>query len=269
MTCTNCGQEATEKFCPNCGQRTNVKRITFREGWFDFWSRVYGFDGMFPRTLRDLTIRPGKAARDYINGNRVKYYGPVGYFFLMITLFLVLAGILDIDVRVFLSQNQGMIVEQPPPGSNQEQFNRIILDFISENLRIIAFLIIPFNALMARYFLFRKSEMNFLEHTVLPFYLLGHIYWISIISLFVFKFTGSFFLNTISVVVIIFYFGFAYSNFITYQSKWKSFLKGLLVYIGGQLLLVVAFAIIGIVAVLILLKVNPDALELIRPSNNP
>lgn len=127
MTCTNCGQEAIEKFCPNCGQRTNVKRITFREGWFDFWSRVYGFDGMFPRTLRDLTIRPGKAARDYINGNRVKYYGPVGYFFLMITLFLVLAGMLDIDVRVFLSQNQGMIVEQPPPGSNQEQFNRIIL----------------------------------------------------------------------------------------------------------------------------------------------
>lgn len=122
---------------------------------------------------------------------------------------------------------------------------------------------------MARYFLFRKSEMNFLEHTVLPFYLLGHIYWISIISLFVYTFTGSFFLNTISVVVMIFYFGFAYSNFITHQSKWRSFFKGLLVYVGGQLLLVVAISIIGIVVVLILLKVNPDALELIRPSNNP
>jgi len=268
MTCANCGQEATEKFCAHCGQRTNVKRITFKEGWFDFWSRVYGFDGMFPRTLRDLTIRPGEVAKKFIGGNRVLYYGPVGYFFLMITVFMVIAGILNINVGDFLSQNQSMLVEQPTPGSKQEQFNRMILDFVSENMRLVAFLIIPFNAIVARYVLFRKSEMNFLEHAVLPLYLLGHLYWLSILSLVVYTFTGSFFLNTISAVVLIIYFGFAYTNFITNQSKWKSFFKGLLVYIGGQVLLMIAISIIAIVVVLIIKWANPEALELIRPSNN-
>jgi Protein of unknown function (DUF3667) len=93
--CINCHAETTGKFCSNCGQRMTVKRITFREGWNDFWARIYGFDGMFPNTLRDLTVRPGKASQLVIDGNRVKYYGPVGYFFLMITLLCLVGSLLD------------------------------------------------------------------------------------------------------------------------------------------------------------------------------
>ena len=266
MTCVNCGQEAPEKFCAHCGQRTNVKRITLKEGWLDFWSRVYGFDGMFPRTLRDLTIRPGEAANKFIGGNRARYYGPVGYFFLMITIFLVMAGALDVDLRVYMTKD--MPIEQPAHGSGQEAFNKMIMDFVSNNMRIFAFLIIPFNALMARYFLFRKSGLNFLEHSVLPFYIMGHFYWLSILSLIVYKFTGSFFLNTINAVLLVVFFGFAYSNFIKYQSKVKAFIKGLLVYLGGMGLFVMAVMLVTIIAVVILMKVNPEALDLIRPSNN-
>jgi len=58
--------------------------------YHDFQARIYGLDGMFPRTLRDVTLRPGQASRTFIQGNRVKYYGPVGYFFLMITVLLLL-----------------------------------------------------------------------------------------------------------------------------------------------------------------------------------
>lgn len=269
MTCINCQQEVSGKFCSNCGQRSTVKRITFREGWNDFWSRVYGFDGMFPRTLRDLTIRPGIAARKFIDGNRVQYYGPVGYFFLMVTLYLIFANMLNIDLKEFFKANQGQIVPMPKAGSEQEHFNRIMMDFVASNMRILAFAIIPFNALVSRYLVFRKSGLNYLEHTVMPFYLIGHIYWISITSLFVYKFTSSFTLYFALSPISLIYFAYAYTTFITYQPKWKSFIKGLLVYGVGTFLYIIAISIISVVLVVVLYYYNPTMFDMIRPSNNP
>src|SRR5688572_4844803 len=97
MQCINCSTESDGKYCPTCGQRMTVKRISFREGFYDFGARIYGFDSQFPRTLRDLTIRPGVAAKRFIEGNRAMYYGPVGYYFLMITVMFLVASILGID----------------------------------------------------------------------------------------------------------------------------------------------------------------------------
>jgi hypothetical protein len=265
MTCVNCGQEAPEKFCAHCGQRTNVKRITLKEGWLDFWSRVYGFDGMFPRTLRDLTIRPGEAARKYIDGNRVSYYGPVGYFFLVVTLYIVIAGILDIDIREMMrDQNQLMPVERPVPGSGQEKLASTFQDFVSDNFRFFAFIFVPFYAFMARYFLFRKSGLNFLEHAVLPLYIQGHVYWLSILSLFVFKLTGWIDVTGITFLVMIVYFGFGYANMMTYQPTWKAFLKGIVASIGGMVLFVLLVIVLTILTVLVIKWVNPQALEFMK-----
>ena len=76
--CINCGSPVATPFCANCGQASPPKKLSVLTLYTDFQSRIYGFDGMFPRTLRDLTIRPGHVAETYINGNRVKYVAPVG-----------------------------------------------------------------------------------------------------------------------------------------------------------------------------------------------
>ena len=70
-------------------------------------ARIYGFDGMFPPTLRDITIRPCVASRKYIEGNRVAYYGPVGYFFLMVTLIYIVASLFNIDLVEFMKSASG------------------------------------------------------------------------------------------------------------------------------------------------------------------
>lgn len=259
MDCVNCEKEVTENFCPACGQRVNVKRITFKEGWNDFWSRVYGFDGMFPRTLRDLTIRPGHAAKKYIDGNRVSYYGPVGYFFLMITVFLLFMSMVNIEVQEFFAQKMFMKGE---PG--QQKMLQSILAFISDNIKIIAFIIIPFNALAARYIFFRKSGLNFIENLVLPFYVTGHIYWLNILSVLVYLISGSFFLNLIIAIITPLYCGFAYAGLMTYQSKTKSFLKGLFVPIMGQIFMTITMLII----IYLMILTIPDFYEFVRPSNN-
>lgn len=265
MTCINCSTKTAEKFCPNCGQRQEVKKLSFKEGWNDFWARIYGFDGMLPRTLRDLTIRPGQASRKYIEGNRIAYYGPVGYFFLMITLLYVVASLLDVDLKEFLKNgNKSNVFVTPNQRGNQEQLMQATYQLVSDNLKLVSFVIIPVQAFCSRFLFFRKGGLNFIEHSVLPFYALGHLYWLSIMSLIFYFFTGSFFPAWIQIVVAISYFGYAYADLFRYQSKVKSFFKGFGVYLTTQLL----FGLIVAIVVFILILLDPEVFEMLRPSNN-
>lgn len=264
-TCINCGTELKGNFCASCGQRANVKRITLKEGWNDFWARVYGFDGMLPRTLRDLTMRPGATSRRFIDGNRVAYYGPVGYFFLMITLLYLVASLLGINLVDFLKNSGGMeLQESPKPGSGQEKLMQSTFQLVSDNLKLISFIVIPIQAFCSRFLFFRKSNLNFTEHTVLPFYGLGHLYWLSIASLFMYNLTGSFMPYWIQLVVAIAYFSYAYSDLFQYQSRLKTIAKGFGVYITTQLL----FALITMIVVILLIVFDPDVYEMVKPSNN-
>lgn len=255
-SCKNCGTPIRGKFCPECGQRTTVKRITWRDGWNDFWSRVYGFDGMFPRTLRDLTLRPGQAARAYIDGNRVKYYGPVGYFFLMVTVFLLVLSMIGMSFKEFMMGMQ--YTEGQTAG--QQKVNDMLMGWISENMRIFSFGIIPMIALSAKLF-FRKSKLNFLEQCVLPLYINGHIYWLSIISAFVYKLAGTMVVNWFGSLLTLVLFGMGYAQLMNYQGKVKAFIKGIFVYFLGFVLFMLLFFVFGVVYVLL----DPEVVNLIRP----
>ena len=266
MNCINCGTEVVGKYCPNCGQPSPPRKITLGHMYHDFQARIYGFDGMFPRTLKDITVRPGKAARSFIDGNRVQYYGPVGYFFLMITVLLLLVSLLDVDLTTFLKAgSKSNWAPQPKEGSGQAKFMEIVFQFISDNLKFVAFALIPLQGFVSRFLFFRKSKLNFLEHTVLPFYIQGHLYWMSILSVIYFKVTGSFFANWLTISMGLFYFSYAFSDFFGYQSKVKAFFKGLGVYLVSQVLLMMMAAII----MAVIFKVNPELMKLVRPSNNP
>ncbi len=265
MACVNCGAEVTSRFCSNCGQRATVKRLTFKEGLNDFVARIYGFDGMFPRTLRDLTIKPGKASLSFIDRNRVLYYGPVGYFFLTITLMYLVASLLGINMVDFMKNSAEVSMNAPPKaGSGQEKIMEELMKLVSENMKLLSFIIVPIQAFYSRYLFFRNSNLNFIEHTVLPFYTLGHIYWLSILSLLSYSIFGEFIPAWMQLIVSFAYFGFAYSDMFTYQNKFKAFLKGLGIYIVAQ----ITFTFIGIIVGIILVLLNPELFEMIRPSNN-
>ena len=102
----------------------------------------------------------------------------------MITLLYLVASLLDIDIKEFLKHGSDMGLQTPPKqGSGQEQYMQSMFTLLSDNLKLISFSIIPVQAFCSRFIFFRKSGLNFIEHTVLPFYALGHVYWLSIMSL--------------------------------------------------------------------------------------
>jgi hypothetical protein len=265
MPCVNCGADVTSAYCSNCGQRVTVKRLTFREGWNDFWARIYGFDGMFPRTLRDLTIRPGLASKTYLEGNRVKYYAPVGYFFFIITLLYLVASLLNVEMIEYIRASSDVgLQESPKPGSGQEKYMQYMLQKMSDNMKLLAFAIIPFQAFCARYIFFKKSGYNFIENMVLPLYMQGHTNWLNILSVITFTITGSFISSLLLSVVVIGYFCFGYANFMTYQKFWKAFFKGFMVYLTSYIFFIIAIA----TTVVIIIATDKEVFEMLRPSNN-
>lgn len=261
MTCINCAAESEGKYCPQCAQPLVVKRLTFKEGLLDFWARIYGFDGMFPRTFRDLTIRPGFAALEFIKGNRARYYGPVGYFFLMITCFLLLLSIIGLDFVEYLRKMQEVL-----PAQRQTEGSRNIQAWVADNIKIMAFIMIPVQAFCARYVFFRKQQFNFIEHAVLPLYVMGHWYWVQMVESVFLTYWGMIIGAIWQWVLMSLYMGFGYTSFITTQPKWKTFLKGMGVYMLGMIMIILTLAIVIGIAAFIMYSIDPSSLDSIRPS---
>jgi hypothetical protein len=259
--CLNCDQPVTSLYCGACGQINPAKRLNLKTLWFDFQSRVYGFDGMFPRTLKDLTVRPGAVAHSYINGNRVSYYGPVGYFFIMITVYLLLASLLGVDLSEFTMATSKL--EGMQQGKGQMDMNASINHWVVDNMRLLSFIFALWLVLFTWLF-FRKSGYNIIESSVLIFFISGHNMWLNIVAMILYKVSG----YAIHSFLILF-FTFAYTLFglvdlYRYQSKIKILLKGILLLVVSYISLML---VVGGVAIVYFLM-NPDLLEKIRPSNN-
>ena len=95
-TCSNCGQSYEGDFCPVCGQKNDVGRVS----WKSVGQELIKIWGMESRSLLSSILqllgRPGYLIGDYISGRRQVCYSPVSMLFVMaviVTLVLQLAGV--------------------------------------------------------------------------------------------------------------------------------------------------------------------------------
>ena len=75
--CHCCENDYTGNFCPQCGQKAGVKRITWasiRSGVMDLWGMG---TRSLPYTLWQLLLRPGYLIGDYISGRRQVSFPPI------------------------------------------------------------------------------------------------------------------------------------------------------------------------------------------------
>ena len=89
-TCLNCGTFISENFCPNCGQKKDVEKLTWHsliEEIFHFFSHI---EKGFLNTSFKLLIRPDIVIGEYLEGKRKKYFKPLSLFLIWVTIhFLV------------------------------------------------------------------------------------------------------------------------------------------------------------------------------------
>lgn len=87
--CANCGAELSGRFCHRCGQSSHVHRSLLHM-FEELLHGIFHFETKAWRTVPLLLFRPGRLTREYIEGKRVRYVGPLPLFlFMMFVMFMV------------------------------------------------------------------------------------------------------------------------------------------------------------------------------------
>ncbi len=255
--CINCNTEVIGAFCHVCGQKASIRRLTWRVLLDDLQNRLFGFDNTFFRTVRDLTVRPQKVIHSILDGIRVVYIGPVGYYFLMLTVYLLLASILNVDlVEMMGGVSESFQTEDTTEG--QKAMNNEVLSTVFNNFRTFSFLMAPF-FMLANWLVYRKSGLNFIEHSVVVFYAMAHPFIISnlfVITWYLFGWSPNLFLTLVSTV----FYAWVCTSFFS-KNKVLGFFKGLLAWLVGYIMIVLLIAV-GIVTYL---ASNPESLKGFSP----
>ncbi len=58
MICIACENEHQENFCPNCGERAGIPKITFKSMFVEAFKTVTNMDKGFLLNLKYLTLHP-------------------------------------------------------------------------------------------------------------------------------------------------------------------------------------------------------------------
>ena len=95
FVCQNCGEIYTGNYCPVCGQKHNVKRYELKNIFKEFVTEAIDLEHGFMRSFMELFWRPGYMMRDYLNGHRKSYNKPFNAIFLLATVYLIAAHLLD------------------------------------------------------------------------------------------------------------------------------------------------------------------------------
>jgi hypothetical protein len=80
--CENCGTPLQGHYCHACGQSVHSPTRHFRHALEDVFESFWHLDGRVFRTLRDLLF-PGRIARNYLQGQRVRYIAPLRLFVIL------------------------------------------------------------------------------------------------------------------------------------------------------------------------------------------
>jgi len=81
MNCKNCNHNIadTNQFCPNCGAKVVLERITTKKLWKDFAVNFFGWDNKYLVTLKKLILKPEQVFNGYFNGVRKRYVNPFAF----------------------------------------------------------------------------------------------------------------------------------------------------------------------------------------------
>lgn len=96
MTCISCKTETNANFCPNCGEKLEIKKITFNSISQDVFSTLTNMDKGFLYNLKTMFVNPKAISNDYILGKRKGILNPISYLILSVTMYLIVESLLRI-----------------------------------------------------------------------------------------------------------------------------------------------------------------------------
>ncbi|HEX9981397.1 MAG TPA: DUF3667 domain-containing protein [Flavobacterium sp.] len=228
-TCKNCEIPLTAgyKFCPNCSQNAHLHRLSLHEVFHEAIHYFTHADKGIFQLLRDLTIKTGGVAREYVDGKRKKYYPPLSFFLLVVTVY-VLAINLDGSPQTETIKEQPELSHIKDPVKKQkmvEMFRRRdeAVIFIQKHSNIVSMLILPLSTFFFWLF-YRKGRYNYTEHMIAGMYMSGFttlLFVLAIVLNLIFKLPVNY-VYTLYFVMQIMYFANFYYRFMDHRTTGKA-----------------------------------------------
>ena len=177
MNCISCKFEHNEKYCPNCGERNGIKKITLNSIVEDAFSSITNMDKGFLFNLKALILHPRKITIDYLLGKRKGILNPISFLIFSITIYII--------VITFFKVPKELVEENSITKSELEKASNNVGLFVRTYLKFFWVLcIIPLG--LSLKLVFRKH--NFIEHLAISSFIIGQATLIGILSYLVFRF---------------------------------------------------------------------------------
>ncbi len=188
--CPNCGEPLAvpqPRFCPACGQETNLRPPRLGEFLQQFGGAYFATEGALWRTLKLLLFKPGELTRQYLAGRRKHYVLPLRlYLTISLAVFGLGAGRAGLHDGVFFCTDlpgwlcrriQRRIDVEPKLFAREvEQFGLRFVAHIGGAM----FLLLPAFALWLQ-LAYRNRRLRYTEHLVFALHV--HAFWFVMLAL--------------------------------------------------------------------------------------
>lgn len=155
--CLNCNHQVTNKYCQNCGQKSNTHQYSIKHFVeHDLIHGVWHVDKGVFFTLKELFTRPGHSIREFIQGKRVNHFSFITLILLIVTVSALLAPYSHIELSDLLP-------------ANSKNNMAPIETFTKKYPKLVLIITIPISSLFS-FLWFRKAKLNYSENLVLNSY---------------------------------------------------------------------------------------------------
>ena len=187
MDCKNCGAHLEEGagFCSYCGARVIMDRISFKFLFKEFMDKVLSVDNRLMKTFFHLFYKPEVVINSYINGVRKRYFNPVSYLLISITVSgLYVYFLKDILLDAFTVSSS----ENP---FNNAQYTSNFMDVFTEYQAFFTVMNIPIYGFLSWLVFLNRKKYNFYEHLVIYLYGASHVTFFSFLFVIPFYFVST------------------------------------------------------------------------------
>lgn len=164
-------------YCTNCSQKVNLHRISPHEIFHEVIHYFTHADKGIFQLIRDLTLKSGVVAREYINGKRKKYFPPLNFFLLIAAIFVFISNIPKETSPINIAQENQELRAVSDPIQKEKiihlyERKEKMLHFMKKYSNLMAMMALPLTTFFFWLF-YKKEKYNYTEHLVAGMYMLG------------------------------------------------------------------------------------------------